>query len=287
MLLFNGEIIVTPDSLKDYRNLSQYKADDNKIHEQERDIYKLWENQAIERIMFGIENQTDIDKDMPFRVIGYDGASYRSQLLKRKVENKAGITSLEKTKERYPVVTLVLYYGEKEWTSPNELKECFIPKLPNNNVSNIISKYISNYEVNIFDIGAITSKDLDKFTSDFKLVAEYFVNMRNNVTDYIPSSKGIVHVDKFLKLMSVLTGDSRYEEYIHLYTDEEKRGGKVNMCRILDARESKGRKEGRKEGEQRLLSLTEKLVKDNRTVELSNISTNDALRNTLYVEYGL
>ena len=52
----------------------------------------------------GIENQTDIDYDEPKRVIGYDGAVYRSQILKK--ENK----------DNYPVATLVLYFGEKRWT---------------------------------------------------------------------------------------------------------------------------------------------------------------------------
>ena len=32
-------------------------------------------------LLYKMENQTDPDKDMPFRIIGYDGAAYRSQLL--------------------------------------------------------------------------------------------------------------------------------------------------------------------------------------------------------------
>ncbi len=115
------------------------------------------------------------------------------------------------------------------------------------------------------------------------MVAEYFVNLRHPDSDYIPSDKSITHVDEFLKLMSVLTGDNRYEEYVHLYTEEEKRGGKVNMCRILDYRESKGRTEG----EKRVLNLIAKLIEENKTAELISISSDETLLNRLYMEYGL
>ena len=70
-----------------------------------------------------------------------------------------------------------------------------------------------------------------------------------------------------------------------------KSGGNVNMCKLLDAREDKGktigRKEGRKEGEQRLLILIDRLISDNRMSEIANISSNDELRKNLYFEYGL
>ncbi|MBQ4069710.1 MAG: Rpn family recombination-promoting nuclease/putative transposase [Lachnospiraceae bacterium] len=287
VLLFNGDEIVTPDALIDSMNFSQYKADDGKIHEQERDTFKIWEGQDVEMVLFGIENQTDSDKDMPFRIMGYDGASYRSQLLKKKVDNDTGEKTAISCKERYPVVTIVLYFGETIWQYSNELVDCFVPKLPNSEIANRVSQYVSNYKINVFDIGNLSEEDIEKFQSDFKLVAEYFVNVRHSNSDYVPSGKSIIHVDEFLKLMSVLTGDKHYAEYIDMYTEEEKRGGKVNMCKILDARESKGRTEGRIEGEQRVLELIDKLIEDNRTVELSNISENEGLRNILYVEYGL
>ena len=46
----------------------------------------------------GIENQTNYDKDMPLRVISYDGAHYRAQIGQD---------------IKYPVITLVLYFVQK------------------------------------------------------------------------------------------------------------------------------------------------------------------------------
>lgn len=91
VLLFHGKRVVKEDCLTDTRDISQYKIE-NEIHEQERDVSKLWEKQdaGIENengekvviAMYGLENQTKIDKEMPFRVIGYDGAKYRGQINK-------------------------------------------------------------------------------------------------------------------------------------------------------------------------------------------------------------
>ena len=80
------------EDLFNIKDKSQYKAEDGIIHEQERDVVKLWEKGKIKIAIYGFENQTQIDKDMPFRVIGYDGASYRSQLLEGK-EQRTKISS--------------------------------------------------------------------------------------------------------------------------------------------------------------------------------------------------
>ncbi|MBE5926024.1 MAG: transposase [Lachnospiraceae bacterium] len=287
VLIFDGEQVVVPDSLKDMIAFSQYKATDYKIHEQERDVFKLWNNKSVNSVLIGIENQTKSDKNMPFRVMGYDGASYRSQLLKKRAVRKGGKKITVLCKRRFPLITMILFFGDKAWSGSKNLADSFVPKLPENKIAEKISKYVSDYRINVFDIGNLREEDIEKFRSDFKLVAEYFVNVRCSNSDYVPSGKSIVHVDEFLKLMSVLTGDKRYEEYIDLYTEEEKRGGKVNMCKILDARESKGRKEGRTEGEQRVLELISKLVAEGKSNEIKLISSDEALRNKLYVEYGL
>ena len=63
-----------------------YKMDGG-LHEQDRDVVKFWNEAGTDRVnvriaFLGIENQTDYDKDMPMRVIGYDGAAYRINVLK-------------------------------------------------------------------------------------------------------------------------------------------------------------------------------------------------------------
>ena len=81
--VYEGEEIVKPEDLENTSVHAQYKAEDNKLHEEERDVAKYWKKENIAIAMYGIENQIKIDKNMPFRMIGYDGASYRGQLLNK------------------------------------------------------------------------------------------------------------------------------------------------------------------------------------------------------------
>ena len=78
VLLFNGRRLINPDDLEDRTPNSSYKVD-GKIHGQERDVAKAWRNGTIRLACIGTENQTRVDKLMPLRIIGYDGAEYRSQ----------------------------------------------------------------------------------------------------------------------------------------------------------------------------------------------------------------
>lgn len=98
-LLFDGEQVVKEDELEAESENSMYKAD-GKLHEQERDVAKYWKNGEIRIALYGLENQTIADPDMPLRVFSYDGAAYRNQL------------NMEKGQKRYPVITLVLYFGD-------------------------------------------------------------------------------------------------------------------------------------------------------------------------------
>ena len=221
-LLFYGKEIIHEDQLVNTKDKSQYKADDTKLHEQERDIAKFWKKRKIRIALCGIENQTDIDIDMPLRVMGYDGAAYRSQLL---ADNK----------ERYPVITIVLHFGMKRWRRPHSLLECFrVPKY--------LKPYVNDYKIHVFDIAYLTDEQVNYFKSDFKIVADYFVQKRKN-KDYKPSKDTIKHVDALLKLMSVLTKDDRY-----IKAQENGKGSVRNMCEALDKVEARGRAAGEASG---------------------------------------
>lgn len=58
-----------------------YKAENgHKFREQRRDISKYVKSLGSMIALYGIENQSSLDADMVFRVMGYDYASYRSQI---------------------------------------------------------------------------------------------------------------------------------------------------------------------------------------------------------------
>lgn len=261
VLLFDGIETVKPDNLENSLIKSQYKADDGKVHEQERDVLKFWKDGSVNLVLYGIENQTYMDKDMPLRIMGYDGQSYRSQLIKENGTN------------HYPVITLVLYFGMERWNGPRSLYE-------SDNVPDYLKPYVSDYEINVFEIAYLEEEQVKKFTSDFKYVADYFVQMRTK-SNYIPSKEIMTHVDAVLKIMTVLTKDKRFEEV-------QNSGKEVRtMCEVLDRVEEKGKAEGKAEGETLLANLMVKLFSLGRTADAELAANDEKARKRFYKEFNL
>ena len=239
-LLFDGKDVVSPDALQNAVTHLPYKSDSRKVRAQDRDSCKLWIDQKTEIRLsyFGIENETEAEDDMPFRVIGYDGAAYRDQICDYTGENKNRV----KNKERYPVVTLVLYMGyKKHWDKAKTLYEGFTRPVPE-----LLKPYVWNYGINLFEIAYLTDEQVNCFHSDFWIVADYFTQMRKN-NNYVPSERQLIHVREVLDLMRVLTGDERFTEHVDEF---EKSKEAVTMCAVLDEVENRGFRNGEQRGEQ-------------------------------------
>ena len=222
VLLFDGKREVKEEELAETGTESQYKADDSVLHAQERDVAKYWKKGKIRLALYGLENQTTIDYKMPMRILNYDGMSYRSQLLKD--EN-----------EVYPVITFVLYFGtERQWKKPLSLYEVF-------SVPEELKEYINDYKINVFNIAYLSEEQVNMFTSDFKIVVDYFVQKRKD-GKYKPSSDVIRHVDAILKFMAVFTGDQRY--FNEAIQKKMQAGGIQTMDKVIDDYIDLGRKEG-------------------------------------------
>ena len=231
-LLFDGVQEIKPEALENTTVHAQYKAEDGKVHELERDIAKYWKEEKVELAICGIENQSKVEKHMPFRIIGYDGAAYRNQLQQER-------------RKMLPVVTIVLYFGtDRHWSSRKKIKELMeIPRC--------LDMYVNDYQMHVFEVAWLTEEQISRFHSDFKVVANFFVQKRKN-EDYIPDDPTeIRHVDEVLKLLKVMTGDRRYEEIFR------KKKGVRSMCDVAERLEKMGiakgieigRSEGKMEGE--------------------------------------
>ncbi len=257
VLMFNGQEKIQPEELEDRGSKDFYK-EKGMLHEMERDVVKRWKKGEVRFACIGIENQTVVDPDMPLRVIGYDGAAYRAQLLDQK-----------KSQERYPVVTIVLYFGyEKKWDKPIHLLE----KLT---VPEGFDPYVSDYKVNLFQVAWLSDEQVAMFQSDFKVVADYFVQRRKN-NGYTPTKTEIKHVEAVLQLLSIMEHDDRFAEVMY-----RENGRKVkNMCDVLDIAEQKGEERGIKLGEERGAKVLGDLIR-----RLLNGEDANEIRNSGVDEY--
>ena len=101
-----------------------------------------------------ILNQSKYDKYISVRVMGYDYAKYRSQIDRKR-------------DPLLPVITIVLNFSNRKWKETKSLHS--IMSIPNK-----FRPYTQNYEVKVFDIAFLKDNIIERFTSDFKLIARFF-----------------------------------------------------------------------------------------------------------------
>ena len=187
VLLFGGKTIVDENMLESIKDKSQYKTD-GEIHQEERDVSKVLKGKNVHIAFIGFEHQTDVDSKEALRVIAYDGAAYKKAIVGKGWRNIPGCYNCA-------------LFRTKRWIKGRSLYDIL-------DITDEWKPYVSDYKINIFEIAYLTPEKVKMFKSDFRIVADYFVQMRIN-KDYIPSKETIKHVDEVLKLMSVLTQDEK------------------------------------------------------------------------------
>lgn len=218
---------IQPEKLLDGPTESIYKAEGN-IRNQFRDTSKYYRDAEINIASIGIENQAEEDDDMPIRIMGYDYGQYRHQI--------------DQGKERYPSITIVLNFSEKKWSKPKHLKALF--RIPEE-----LESVVQDYEIQVYDIAYLEDETINQFTSTFKHVAHFFKNKRKN-KDYQPLDEKIDerHLEAYLELLSVFTGDEWYKKKAEELLKQQKEGKVITMCNVVERFMEEGKMEGRIEG---------------------------------------
>ena len=220
--LFDGEAVIKPEELEDMQLRSAYRAE-MKLHDMERDVAKRWKKNGIRIACVGFENQTAPDSRMVLRVLGYDGAEYRTQCLKENLGNRP-----------YAVVTIVLYFGyERRWTEAKSLYEAV-------SIPEELKPFITDTKLNVFEVAWLEDEQVAKFKSDFRIVADYFVQKRKTGT-YEGTKDTIRHVYEVLQLLSVMEHDDYFEQAA---IEERAKGGKRNMSSVIEQYLKKGEELG-------------------------------------------
>mgnify|MGYP000941158052 CR=1 FL=1 len=272
VLLFNGEMVVRADDLIDLPTSSSKKIG-RKINYQDRDVAKYWQGNKINIAMFGLENQADPDKLMPLRVISYDGAEYGRQSNRK-----------NRSKQKYPVITLVLYLGHNgRWNYPKNILGIV-------DVDDRLKPYVNDYKINLFEIAYLDEEKTALFKSDFRILVDYLHQLRTN-NSYNPKDYTIKHINELLTLMSVMTGDKRFEDSINEANEKEAK----YMCEVLDIIENRGiekgleegLEKGRQEGADMVSKLNELLLNEGNIDKLRRANTDKDYRYKLLREYNI
>ena len=289
-IMFDGKDVVKEDELVDLSGWSHYKGDDSKHRFQDRDVVKLWKKENVVISLIGIENQDVPDEDMVFRVISYDGASYRTQLVeKERRKRKKETENINGKVDIFPVITFVIYYGEEEWKHETTLYKRL-------NLDSELKHYVSDYSINLIDLKKLGEDDINKFKKDFKLIADYMVKGSKHKADRIDLN----HPEEVSELILRLTGEElpfeveceeggkNMEKFFEpMFERAEARGRAEGEARGRAEGEARGRAEGKTEGESCLARLISLLMSEGKNDKIKDVVENEVIRHGLYKEYGI
>lgn len=189
-----------------------------------RDVI-MKDNQNGIYVLNAIENQKAIDYTMPVRVFVYDALMYNQQL--KQLKKKKG----KKKLKLEPVMTSVIYYGERSWSGPRRLSDMMkIPKKYKGMINDWDARIIDikDIDVHLFqdeDNRALIQGIQMFYSWDGK--EEIKLEVKKEVAILIAS---IVNSKRFLKII------------------KEQEGEKIVMCTSLDLFAKRNRKAGFNEG---------------------------------------
>jgi hypothetical protein len=152
--LFCGEQIIRPDELVDVDTEESTILENKKYAESikaSRDNIKIRKKSTVygvEFVLLGLESQEHIHYAMPMRVMGYDYAAYKKQYDSNAQKYKTAeglnedeyLSRMKKTDKFIPVITVVVYYGEKTWDGAKSLHEML-------NIPEMMMKYVNDYKM--------------------------------------------------------------------------------------------------------------------------------------------
>ena len=125
--------------------------------------------------MIGLESQTAPDPYMPIRCLSYDAAAYRDQVATRKSIQRQNTGRPPQKRLTLPplhsVFTICLHFGFEHWSGPRTLKECLL-------IPSGLEPYVADYPIHLFEIAFLSDEQVASFRSDFRYVADFFIQMR-------------------------------------------------------------------------------------------------------------
>ena len=277
--VFNGRIIVDANMLSDgaerYVGVEIEKTASKKLKYKNRyrDVKKHLGN-GTNLAILAIENQSDVDYSMPWRIMQYDQLEYGRQIQKirehkteeyRKKGKKIARWQIKLTSEDKlnPVYTLCFYHGTEEWNGPKSLME-----MMNFGEGNeALKELFHDYKLTLVCVDDL--EDLSVFRTDVRLLLQA-LKMRNNgeTMDTLFKHEEYQCVSEVTaRTIAAMTDYTEILEYL-----EDRDGeGEVNMCiAVEEIREKyinkgietgmeRGIKEGLKEGIRALITTCQEL----------------------------
>ena len=190
-------------------------------------------------VIIGVEHQSTFDKNMIFRILNYDATTY--------------INQVESKKEVYPVGSFVFYTGDKEWKSPETLKETL------KNIPSEMEPYINDWKLPVVDLKTMDARKL--MNRRLRDVVEISQSMFAGSYDGLRENRKI-ETESFMMAGTFTHTNIRREDLPE--------GDEINMCKAMDQLFQRFENQGIEKGE--AIGI-EKTLKEQLKVKRGTISS--------------
>lgn len=256
-VLFEGKQVIKPEELEnldteessvlEHRNYAEsIKASRDNIK-----VSKKSTAYGVEFVMLGLESQERIHYAMPMRVMGYDYATYKKQYdcNAKQYQKPDGLdedeylSRMKRTDKFMPVITIVVYYGEKPWDGAVSLYGML-------DIPGEMKKFVNDYKMMLVEArqNNLTFHNINN--------VDLFNMLKMILDKSIPKNEAKEKVIKYAREHSVdktvimtVAGETNCKIDYNALSGK----GDVDMCTLFDeiARENeiKGKLEGKLEGE--------------------------------------
>ena len=217
---FNGRQVIQPEELVSRENdLSTLigKIDKPTEIKRYRDVVRKASIHG-EYVIIGVEHQSTFDEKMIFRILNYDATIY--------------INQVESKQEVYPVGSFVFYTGDKEWKSPETLKETL------KNIPPEMEPYINDWRLPVVELKTMDARKLtnqrlrDVVEISQSMFAGNYDDLRNNRK---------IETENFMMAATFTRTKIKREDLPE--------GDKMNMCEAMDRLFQRFENQGMEKGE--------------------------------------
>ena len=218
--VYDGRQVIKPERLQKLDTtevLLPYGNDADIAIQKLRDNLILWsmamDDEAV-YVVLGIENQDKIHYAMAVKNMLYDALQYAKQVeeakrsyrdkskeKKVKLSSEEFLSGFKKDDRLMPVLTLVIYFGDKEWDGAKSIHDMLSVQNPE------ILSYVPDYRINLIEPAKISDEEYEKFKTNLGSIMQFIKHQSDQDSSWIKGKTRFKHVEKeAVELINLITG---------------------------------------------------------------------------------
>ncbi|MCM1125827.1 MAG: Rpn family recombination-promoting nuclease/putative transposase [Lachnospiraceae bacterium] len=262
--VFHGRQILKPEELHAVSPVLTHTSGGH-VMERIRDLVMMQSGTGQCFAVYAVENQENIDYSMPARIMIQEALEYSGQLRKiiranelkdkkyrtgrgEKIFRNAGerMCMVRRIDKLYPVITLLIYWGEEKWDGPKSLHEMMDFGERDAYLGKELQKLVPEYPLHFLDLTDF--KHFEHFQTELRPLLELYQkrNRKEEFIEYLKDERNCINMDdESWHLLSNLTRSKGIKKLVQEKSRKEE-GSRI-MCRAMDEWEADCIAKGRTE----------------------------------------